>query len=1000
MNDRKFCFIICSNHHFLVEECQKYIRQLEVPEGYETEIIVIYDAKSMTSGYYRAMKKSSAKYKIYLHQDVLLINRRMLYEILDIFQANSHVGMIGMVGNPVLAEDGCPWSGEKEQRIGEIYADLIDHKVYSLFRKVKAPYQKVLTIDGLLMATQYDIPWRDDIFEGWDFYDGSQSMEFWKAGYSVVVPYMERPWCLHDNDILHLQDYETWRRVFETEYRRYYQGRHADELVEGEKLQKSTPVIYQIFDPQKTRFSYPYPPVYRDSEAQYLCFTDQKNVKSGFWKIRYCEELSEDVVCKELSGFSMKREIKTDEIQTAPAFCTNPFLDTVVQIPPLESLPDISVNLEKFVPTRDENGRYIYQKNPVFHGGKYDGRELLLTIGMPVSNQIGTIERCLSHIRPLLEGLDAELLVVDTGSTDGTLDVCRKYGARVIKFPWCNDMSAARNQGIYHAKGEWYMSIDDDEWFEDVSEILWFFQSGEYKKYNIAAYIQRNYFYCDEQVYTDSFALRMAKITPELHFEGRIHDALDFPDRSTGYQFHAYVHHYGFVTDNEARRKEKYVRNVSGLLYDLWEMPQDLRFVQQLCKEFLAVGYYGYAYAYGFLGISVEQEIGSQFYGHMIASSLMSAFYYAEDERVFEVKKLIEGRYSYTDAENAYFSYVLADIGTRKQYDPEEILKNVRDYRKYRAAYLQNKDENQRFADVGINICSNPQYETDAQFMEFYAYQRMGNLTRALKVLDGIDPEYIWYKKLPYLECMLTGEEAVYQAILNKMPAVQMELWIADIMDIFQRMRNLKAAVTAVRRIFEIVDHVSIQALQVYLNTKKIAVLPELEKMLVDHLADEGEDNLSVQQCYIYAMFVKYQMIETQDEREHMQLFAYYRKMMCSFAKKYYHPDLLSVSDSPVISPEVRALCEIGNAVCEQNDRETVRHLKKALEIFPGVKKEIRFLLNNLQQEKKTHSVQKEMELLRQQLENQIQILMEQGRIKEAEQILRELEQIFPGRDM
>lgn len=997
MNNRKFCFIICSNNEFLAEECQKYIRKLLVPEGYQTETIVIYDAESMTSGYNLAMRKSDAKYKIYLHQDVLLLNTGMLSEILDIFQNNPQIGMLGVVGNTTLTEDACPWSGEDESRIGELFGDLITRKVHTVFAKAEGRYQKVLTIDGMLMMTQYDIPWREELFKGWDFYDGSQSMEFWKAGYSVAVPYMKHPWCLHDNDILHLQDYEKWRRVFEREYRRYYQGRNACDLIEGDKLKENTPVIYQIFDPQKTRYSYPYPPVYQEKDTEYICFTDQKDITSKFWNIKFCERLSAEDIRKEMSKNPMSYEIKTDEIQIASAFCTYSTMNTTVKIPSFEEFPDISFNLDKFIPTRDKNGEYIYQKNPVYHGGKYDGRECVLTIGMPVSNQIETIDQCLSHIKPLLDGLDAELLIVDTGSTDGTIDVCRAYGARIIEFPWCDNMSAARNQGIYHAKGEWYLSIDDDEWFEDVSEILVFFQSGEYKKYDIAAYIQRNYVYRDEQVYTDSFALRMAKITPELHFEGRIHDALEFPDQCRGYQFHAYVHHYGFVVDNESRRKEKYVRNVSGLLYDLWETPEDLIYTHQLCKEFLAVGYYQYACAYCFLGISVEQEIDIPYYGHMIASSLMSSFYYAEDESVFEVKKMIEKRYSYTDAEKAYFAYILADIGTRKQRSPQEILQNITDYRRYKKAYKQNEAENQRFADVGVDLCSNVQYETDASIMAACAYERLGRLEQAIEELDKVQPEYVWYKKTLYIDRMLYGEREVYQMILSKMSVLQFELWISDIMKGFHQISDIRIWKETFARICEIVNYFSVQSLQVYMNTEKMTLTPEIEQQFVADIEQMDVEKLSLQQCYFFGMVVKQRMLKNQEKTEHMKRFNLYMKLICSFTEKYYQPALLLAMDNTAIPAEMKALYEIQKASNDRNMAESAMHLKNALKTFPGFKKEIQLLLDDLQQQEiKQQTAQREMELLEKQLKAQVQILIQRGKTQEAEQILRELEKIFP----
>ena len=73
-------------------------------------------------------------------------------------------------------------------------------------------------IDGFLMVTQYDLPWREDLFDKWDFYDCSQSMEFIRQGYRVVVPNMKAPWCVHDCGFINLENYDTERQKYVAEY--------------------------------------------------------------------------------------------------------------------------------------------------------------------------------------------------------------------------------------------------------------------------------------------------------------------------------------------------------------------------------------------------------------------------------------------------------------------------------------------------------------------------------------------------------------------------------------------------------------------------------------------------------------------------------------------------------------------------------------------------------------------------------------------------------------
>lgn len=214
MNNKEFCFIMCTNDSTYENECIKYINSLIIPEGYTIDVLSVQEAKSMTSGYNEAMNFSEAKYKIYLHQDVFIVNKNFLSDLLELF-SDSSVGMIGMIGTINLPDSCIPWQGE---RIGKIYTN---HILYSeLFEAESDDHidRNVLCIDGLLMATQYDLPWREDLFKNWDFYDVSQSYEFRKKGYDVIVPKMDTPWVIHDDGILNLSNYEHEKEIFKKNY--------------------------------------------------------------------------------------------------------------------------------------------------------------------------------------------------------------------------------------------------------------------------------------------------------------------------------------------------------------------------------------------------------------------------------------------------------------------------------------------------------------------------------------------------------------------------------------------------------------------------------------------------------------------------------------------------------------------------------------------------------------------------------------------------------------
>ncbi|GMA60049.1 glycosyltransferase family protein [Alicyclobacillus fastidiosus] len=195
MNPTKISFVICVNDDNLYGTCMNHIQALNVPHGYSVEILPIHDAHSMTQAYNSAIRQSDAKYRVYLHQDVLIINPNFIGDILTVFMTEPRLGLLGMVGCKVLPPDGVWW---KDHRLfGKV---ILPDRILELL-PVEGTFEIVDAVDGLLMATQYDVWWREDLFDGFHLYDTSQCLEFKKHGYLVGVPNQHTPWCKHGFDV-------------------------------------------------------------------------------------------------------------------------------------------------------------------------------------------------------------------------------------------------------------------------------------------------------------------------------------------------------------------------------------------------------------------------------------------------------------------------------------------------------------------------------------------------------------------------------------------------------------------------------------------------------------------------------------------------------------------------------------------------------------------------------------------------------------------------------
>lgn len=213
MDEKKIAFIACVNDELEFSEALSYIEELKIPEGYQTDVIAVREAPSMAAGYQAAMASSDAKYKIYLHQDTFLIYPDMLKDLIEIFQRDETIGMIGTIGSRMLPQNAHVIS---KWDTGRVYCN--GTPKYFAGYEPKDGVCEVMAVDGMFMATQYDFPWREDLFDAWDFYDLSQSCEFIRKGKKVVVPRQKEYWTFHDNKSVKLQVFNKMRIRFIEEY--------------------------------------------------------------------------------------------------------------------------------------------------------------------------------------------------------------------------------------------------------------------------------------------------------------------------------------------------------------------------------------------------------------------------------------------------------------------------------------------------------------------------------------------------------------------------------------------------------------------------------------------------------------------------------------------------------------------------------------------------------------------------------------------------------------
>jgi tetratricopeptide (TPR) repeat protein len=223
---------------------------------------------------------------------------------------------------------------------------------------------------------------------------------------------------------------------------------------------------------------------------------------------------------------------------------------------------------------KDELGKSLAKTVRTQTGKRPGTVGIRLSACLIVKDEERHLARCLESIKDVAD----EIIVIDTGSTDRTVAIAEQYGAVVDHFTWCDDFSAARNESLKYASGDWVLWIDADEELTDRSKTA--IREGLMRPQFGGFYIKIVNFMSDtgEAAQYIHSPVRLFKRHPEILFEGTIHEQITPSIHRLGLQCatleNATLHHYGY-RPSEMEAKNKVERTISMLEEQVASQPDE-----------------------------------------------------------------------------------------------------------------------------------------------------------------------------------------------------------------------------------------------------------------------------------------------------------------------------------------------------------------------------------------------------------------------------------------
>lgn len=662
---------------------------------------------------------------------------------------------------------------------------------------------------------------------------------------------------------------------------------------------------------------------------------------------------------------------------------------------------------------------------------------MLLSIVMMVKNEEKYLDKTLSALNNIRKNINSELIILDTGSTDNTVNIAKKHTDKVYFENWNNHFAYMRNKSISYAKGDWILILDADEVLYNCDKLIQFFSTNLYKKYNSATIELMNISSEDEIEYNLVSIPRLFKNENAFCYVGAVHEQPKF--KLPIYNDIATFKHYGYMFRDKELLNKKYLRNGEILLEEIEKNPNDPYINYQLGKNYCILKSYEDGLFY--LEKSLELYRKRKHIPRFLTSNLAQLYISMNQHRKCEGLCL---DYIKEDDKNIDIYYAL---GISQAY-LEKKEESIESFKRY--LYLIEHYDISTQANNIDTECVTIRNKEDAKIIIFENYYKLEKYNEAVnysKYINENNLNKIYYMLIQSLY-KLEKSEDIKHIYINLKDDIErnkfidaLEIFINNIKETdkkiiykyFSTIDNNYGKLSSLRlnkqmdidesnyilkkenrnyfgdliyylmkeniNLDEIIKGISLYKLELYF-TYLINNKNDFESMLFDYINNKLNtldfNNLKIEST-IYKLLCKYSSLPS-DKYKHV--FLSYITYRYSYLQVVYNIDKIQCGLSDIVNDkDDKFVLDLYNILSlKKSDKLSfIRKIRNLLKEYPEYKKGIQYFLDDIEKE---ISVSNEMDTLKKEYKSLIEKIISLNDLSKALEVVSQYEDMFGYKEM